>query len=262
MGQSPHFEFAGCEPLRPERPARVEMARALAPVKAVAQAPASSPVRRAMPQQAERSVIGLGGRLSYLFGRACGRIPGISYVRHRIVAVDIHTMPPMPRGYYARLIGPEELTGHRIDACAAVQAERFAAGMLCLGAFNGRDALVGVTWLDREAHDERVLGVRFRLPTHAAWDGGLWIDEERRLSRAFVALWAGIRCWLDEQGLRQSISSIADYNAASLAAHRSLGARVIGHVAVLRVGGYQLTFGGKGGRARLTRAGQRPEIRL
>lgn len=252
MGQHPPLGIAEYTQIRPERSAGAKIAHPAIP----------APVRRAMPQRAQRSIIGLGGRISYLFGRVCAFLPGITYVRHRIVAVDAHNMPPMPRGYSARLIGPEELAGHRIDADAAVKAERFAAGMLCLGAFNGRDMLVGVTWLDMETHDETVLGVRFRLPQHAAWDGGLWIDEERRLSRAFVALWAGMRCWLDHQGLRQSISSIADYNAASLAAHRSLGARVVGHVAVLRIGRHQLTFEGNRILPRLTRAGQRPEIRL
>jgi len=238
MGQQPPSGFAGYEPLR--------------------RAAVSTPAR----QHAQRAIIGLGGHLSYLFGRLCGRMPGLFYVRHQIVAVDSENMPPMPRGYSARLIEATELAGHAIDASLSVQTERFAAGMLCLGAFNSRDALVGVTWLDTGANDEKVLGVRFELPPHAAWDGGLWIDEERRLSRAFVALWAGVKVWLEEQGLHQSISSIADYNAASLAAHRSLGARVIGHIAVIHFGRYQLTFGGKRALPRLTRVGRQPEIRL
>jgi hypothetical protein len=211
---------------------------------------------------AQRAIIGPGGHLSYLFGRLCRRMPGLFYVRHQIVAGDSENMPSMPRGYSARLINAEELAGHAIDASLSVQTERFAANMLCLGAFNSRDVLVGVTWLDRRAHDEKVLGVRFALPPHAAWDGGLWIDEERRLSRAFVALWAGVKVWLEEQGLHQSISSIADYNAASLAAHRSLGAQIIGHVAVIRFGRYQLTFAGKRTLLCLTSVKRQPEIRL
>lgn len=237
MGQQPPSGFAGYEPLR--------------------RAAVSRPARHA-----QRAIIGPGGHLSYLFGRLCARMPGLFYVRHQIVAVDRQNMPPMPRGYSARLIKAGELAGHATDASLSVQAERFAAGMLCLGAFNSRDALVGVTWLDTRVHEEQVLGVRFALPPHAAWDGGLWIDEERRLSRAFVALWAGTRVWLEEQGLHQSISSIADYNAASLAAHRSLGARVIGHIAVMRLGRYQLTFGGKRVLPRLTHVARQPEIRI
>jgi L-amino acid N-acyltransferase YncA len=63
----------------------------------------------------------------------------------------------------------------------------------------------------------------------------LWVDEERRLSRAFVAIWAGVGEWLAREGLRETLSSVADYNAASIAAHRRLGAQVFGRVGVVRV---------------------------
>ncbi|MFT3967174.1 MAG: hypothetical protein QM690_14965 [Sphingobium sp.] len=205
-------------------------------------------------------IIGRSGRLSYLLGRLCGKLPGVLYVRHLLVAVPAEHLPAMPRGYSARPLRPEELAGHRIDADAATQAERFAAGMTCLGLFDRHDALLGVTWLGRDMHEETVLRIRFRLPSGSAWDGGLWIDEERRIGRAFPALWAGVRQWLEAEGLHQTISSIADYNAASIASHRRLGARVIGQVGVIRIGRLQCTLGGRP-RARWTCA-RWPEITL
>ncbi|HEX7871526.1 MAG TPA: hypothetical protein VF475_01355 [Sphingobium sp.] len=191
------------------------------------------------------SIIGRSGRLSYLLGRLCGKLPGVVYVRHLLVAVSAEDLPAMPRGYTARILRPDELAPHRIDADTETQRERFQAGMTCLGLFDRHDALLGVTWLGRAVHEETVLRIRFRLPPDAAWDGGLWIDEERRMSRAFIALWAGVRQWLEAEGLDQTISSIADYNAASLGAHRRLGARTIGQVGIIRIGPVQCTWGGR-----------------
>ena len=207
------------------------------------------------------AIVGRGNRLSYLFGRLCDRIPGVSYVRHVLVVIDRDQLPAMPRGYVVRSIDATELAGYRIDADATVQAERFAAGMVCLGAFDGQGTMVGVTWVEPDAHAETVLRVRFRLPADACWDGGLWIDEERRLSRAFVAIWAGVGLWLEQRGKRRSVSSIADYNTASIAAHRRLGARTIGHVAVFRIGPTQLTMGGHIG-MRATWGTRWPEVPL
>jgi len=206
---------------------------------------------------AAHSIIGRSGRLSYLAGRLCGVLPGIVYVRHWLVAIAAADLPAMPRGYTVRALAADDLTGQRIDADAAKQAQRFAAGMTCLGLFDRHGALLGVTWLGREVHDETVLRIRFRLPARTGWDGGLWIDEERRVGRAFVAIWAGVRIWLEAEGLDGTVSSIADYNAASLASHRRLGARTVGAVSVLRVGRWQWTW--NGGRVRWTRGGM-PEI--
>lgn len=214
-----------------------------------------------MHGRASHGVIGVSGWLSYLLSRLCGAVPGLDYIRHLVVAVPAAQIPPMPRGYGARALPAAELAGHCIDACPRVQAERFGAGMTCIGAFDAKERLVGVTWIGRAIHDEPVLQVRFRLPRHAAWDGGLWIDEDRRMSRAFVAVWAGVGQWLEQEGLGLTISSIADYNAASLAAHRRLGAQALARVSVLRIGSMQLTLGA-GARPRWSRPKRRPEIDL
>lgn len=212
-----------------------------------------------MRGSAVHSIIGRTGRLSYLAGRLCGMLPGVLYVRHVLVAVPVASLPAMPRGYSVRPLTPEELAPHRIDADTVTQAGRFAAGMTCLGLFDRHGAMPGVTWLCRDVHEETVLRIRFRLPAGMAWDGGLWIDEERRMGRAFVAIWAGVRAWLEAEGLTGTISSIADYNAASLASHRRLGARTVGTVSVLRIGRWQWTLGG--GRVRWT-TGEMPEMPL
>lgn len=204
----------------------------------------SSSQKDARASAAIGAIIGRSGRLSYLFGRLCDRTPGLLYVRHLLFVVSADSLPAMPRGYATRPLHPAELAGARIDADAEVQAERFAAGMTCLGLFDRHDALLGVTWLARGTHDETLLRVRFGLPDGLAWDGGLWIAESHRMGRAFSALWAGVRHWLEAEGLAGTISSIADYNAASLAAHRRLGARCVGQIVALRIGRWQCTLSG------------------
>ncbi len=190
-----------------------------------------------------RTIIGRSGRLSYLFGRLCARLPHVEYERHLLVAMSTDRIAPMPRGYTVRPVGGAELARYRIDASPMVQKHRFAAGMTCLGVFDRHARLSGVTWLGSLLHEETVLRVRFLLPSGTAWDGGLWINEGCRLSRAFPALWAGVGAWLETQGLHRTVSSIADYNAASLAAHRRMGAKVIGQVGILRIGSVQCTMG-------------------
>jgi len=90
-------------------------------------------------------------------------------------------MPKMPRGHVVRELSADALKTLVIDAPLDVQADRFARGLICLGAFDG-EVLVGVNWLARGQYDEDEVDVRFLLPDDAAWDTGLWIREDRRPS--------------------------------------------------------------------------------
>ena len=79
----------------------------------------------------------------------------------------------------------------------------------------------------------------FRIPAGTAWDTGMWVHPDHRLGRAFSALVAALGEWMGRQGVAGSYSRIADYNLASLTAHRRLGARMLGHFGVLKVGNWQ-----------------------
>jgi hypothetical protein len=96
-------------------------------------------------------VIGYSGRLSYLLGRICGAVPGLGYARHLLMTVPAENIPSMPKGYAARVLSALDLTGQEIDASPQIQAARLAAGMVCIGAFDSKDRLVGVTWLGKGA---------------------------------------------------------------------------------------------------------------
>lgn len=186
--------------------------------------------------------LGTTTTLSYAIGRMAARIPGVSWHRYRLIAVPLSGMPKMPRGHSVRELSSGELKTLVIDAPLDVQADRFARGLICLGAFDG-EVLVGVNWLARGQYDEDEVDVRFLLPDDAAWDTGLWIREDRRLGRAFAALWAGTGAWLAAHGLKRSLSRIADYNVGSLRPHQRMGGTRLGRLTALRLGAWQITEG-------------------
>lgn len=186
--------------------------------------------------------LGMRTTLSYAAARLAARSGAFAYHRYLLMAVPRAGMPAMPRGFNAREIGADELRRLAIDASPDVQAARFGQGLACIGAFSG-DELVGVNWLKRTSYDEDEVRVRLLLPADAAWDTGLWVAPERRLSRAFAALWAGTATWLAGQGLARSMSRIADYNLASINSHRRMGGVTLGSMAVTTIGGLQIAAG-------------------
>ena len=190
-------------------------------------------------------MLGLIGMSSYALGRLVTRSRFVSYHRSRLLAVPTSAMPVMPRGYRVEVLSLEALSIHAIDVTAAVQAKRFSKGASCLGAFNDRDALVGVIWLAAGSYDEDDNHVRYLLAHDAGWDTGLWIAPEYRMSRALSALWAGTAEWLRVRDLAWSVSKIADYNWRSIHAHRRMQPVFLGHFTVIRLGLWQLTTRGR-----------------
>lgn len=183
--------------------------------------------------------MGLATTISYAAARASAASRVFDYHSYLIIAVPRQSMPQPPRGYDVREIDAATLSTFNIDASLQVQQARFDSGLTCIGAFEG-DNLVGVNWLGTESHVEDEVHIRYLLPEDAAWDTGLWIRPERRLSRTFAALWSGSAKWLETRRLNRSMSRIADYNSASLSAHRRMSAEVVGTLTVLGVGGWQL----------------------
>lgn len=190
-------------------------------------------------------VLGAMGLASYAAAYLCVKLRGVSYDRFMLVAVPAADLPAMPKGWTYRMLAPEDLARIAIDVGPQIQAQRFAAGMECLAVFDRKGDLAGVSWLARDAYRERHLEVRFQLPANAAWDTGLWVPQDKRMGRAFAATWAAIRAWLEHEGLDWTLSSIADYNIPSILAHRRLGAKVLGHVVVVRIGRRQFTIGAR-----------------
>lgn len=204
-------------------------------------------------------ILGVAGVASYALARVAVRSGLLAFYRYAIVATPQQRMPTMPKAYVVRSIDPAELARHSIDAPPKVQADRFAQGMTCLGAFNGKDELVGVTWLIEGGLIEDDVRVRFEVPERCCWDTGLWIAPAHRLSRAFAAIWAGTALWMAERGLAHSVSRIADYNLASILSHRRMGAVTLGHHSFMKIAGWQYSWST---RPRLLRIGEGKAARL
>lgn len=198
-----------------------------------------------MPTMLAFKVIGTIGLASYAMAYASTKMRHVSYMRYKLIALSADSLPDMPRGYSFRELGADELAGFTINIDRAAQAERFEQGMICLGTFDRAGALIGIIWLARRIHSEGDLHLRYHLPENAAWDTGLWIPEDKRMGRAFSAVWGSVKQWLRQEGLEWSMSSIADYNISSILAHRRLGSVRLRYIVVLRVGRMQMTIGAR-----------------
>lgn len=212
-------------------------------------------------------MLGLIGAASYLAARAARGMGTLAWHRYAILAQPRAGLPVMPRGYAVRELAAAELAGlaqegQAVDASAAVRAERFAAGLTCLGVFDRHAALTGLVWLGQGTYREDEVAVRFVIPPRCCWDTGLWIAPEHRMGRSFAALWAGVGQWMDARGLGHSLSRVADYNLPALTAHRRMGAQVLSHRSFLRIGGWQWAGEAQPRLVRLGPAGAAAELDL
>lgn len=74
----------------------------------------------------------------------------------------------------------------------------------------------------------------------AVWDFDVAILPQYRMSRLFSYLWSRASSELAAQGIRHSVSRVSAFNGASLAAHRRLGARIVGKALFVCIGQCQL----------------------
>ncbi len=188
-----------------------------------------------LPTATTLQMLGLAGVLSYAAARFAARAGMLGYNRYSLVAVPVEGMPEMPRGFRVEQLDADALAGHSIDVSSEVQATRFAQSLVCLGAFNTKNELVGVNWVGCGPFLEDEVHVRFYVPKEAGWDTGLWVRPENRLGRGFAALWAGTANWLCAHDRAWSMSRIADYNLPSILSHKRMGGVITGHVTVVRL---------------------------
>ena len=194
---------------------------------------------------------------SYWLARAAARLPGVAWHRYRLVATPAAGMPArLPAGWRVAQGGPcpPELCP---PAAAGFRARQ---GMTCLVVAPPAGAPAGAIWLVAGPFDEDEAHLRFLPPAGWAWDTGLYVAPRARGGRAFAAIWAAARQWLEARGLAGSMSRIADYAAPVLAAHRRMGARDLGVVATLRAGRRVQVWGARP--ARTTLDGPRALVQL
>ncbi len=195
-----------------------------------------------MPSLTTFKQLGLASSASYALARLTAHVRGAEWHRAHVVAIPRSGMPPMPRRFTVRRVTLADLAAQPIDISPEQQAARLAQGIECLAAFNADGALTGVVWLCAHGCSEGDIALHTTPPPGAAWDTGMWIHPDHRMGRTFQALWAAVGEWLAARGLAWSISAIADYNVASMGAHRRMGLIVIGQMGGLRLGPWQYVW--------------------
>jgi GNAT superfamily N-acetyltransferase len=190
--------------------------------------------------------IGFGNAVLFALSRLCESLCG---GHAHIVKYNITVQPIVGPAAAADRAGSFEMTWadaesallEEVDRPAEIIRSRFAQGARCLvAAHKGR--LAGFLWFVVGPYDEDEVRVRF-VPEprgRVAWDFDVMVKPEYRMGRLFSYLWNRAGAELRRDGVEHTISRISAFNAASLAAHRRLGARVVGSVFVLSAGPWQL----------------------
>lgn len=141
-------------------------------------------------------------------------------------------------------------------------AWRFRQGARCLAALK-EDRLVGFLWFVEGPYEEDEVCCTFRPQPHgyAAWDFDIYVFPRYRLGPVFSVLWAAACDALTARGHVSTASRISAFNPASLAAHRRLGALLVGKALFLRFGHVQVMFATLPPRLHVRgRKGRRPVI--
>jgi GNAT superfamily N-acetyltransferase len=187
-----------------------------------------------MPLAQTLSIIGVAGVASYAFARLAVRTGWVRWYRYAVIHLPREGLPRMPAGFSA-----DEALAIETGSTEEFRRNRMRDGMSCIVVRNRKGECVAAAWIGPGDCAEDDVALRFRIPAGTAWDTGMWVHPDHRLGRAFSALIAALGEWMDRNGIAGSYSRIADYNLASLTAHRRLGARMIGHHGVLKLGPWQ-----------------------
>jgi hypothetical protein len=130
----------------------------------------------------------------------------------------------------------------QIDRPSSVIAARFAQRARCLAATVEGSRLAGFLWYVPGPYEEDEVRARFCPKPDGAtvWDFDVSILPQYRMSRLFSYLWSRAACDLGVLGVTHSVSRVSAFNAPSLAAHRRLGARVVGRALFVCIGSVQV----------------------
>ena len=130
----------------------------------------------------------------------------------------------------------------RIERPQAVLASRFAQGARCLLATREDGEFAGFLWFVIGPYEEDEVRARFtpQPAGRVAWDFDVAIAPRFQMSRLFGYLWEIASKEMHAAGVLFSMSRISAFNSVSLASHRRLGARIVGHATFLCVGRLQV----------------------
>ena len=147
---------------------------------------------------------------------------------------------------------------------AAVIQQRFDAGAVCLVA-TVKGEFAGTLWIAHGQYNEDEVRCLYRLetPARCVWDFDMYVSPRFRGGRILARLWQAADERLAAAGVGWSFSRISLLNAASLAAHRRMGAKRAGTAAFLVLGPVQIAFFSQAPLLHISLTpAQRPTLRL
>ena len=129
----------------------------------------------------------------------------------------------------------------QVERPPAVIAARFAQGARCIVA-SRQERLAGFLWFVVGPYEEDEVRARF-VPGpagSAAWDFDVLVLPEYRMGRLFSYMWNRAAAEMWALGVRNTLSRVSAFNAASVASHRRLGARIVASALFVCLGRWQL----------------------
>ena len=187
--------------------------------------------------------------LTYLLAQAVSRL---TRGHVRIISYDLVVQPmtdgldlPEHRGKdieIREIVAGDPLLA-AMDRPAEIVDFRFQQGARCLVALK-KGELAGFLWWTQGPYTEDEVRCVF-IPEpqgQAIWDFDVYVAPRYRFSPIFPCLWNSLTKQLFAQGYRYSCSRISAFNPASLAAHRRLGAEVVGRRLFICLGRWQLSM--------------------
>jgi hypothetical protein len=198
--------------------------------------------------QGRVATIGLANTLLYATSRLLdvlfdGRIRIVKYYFvAQAVSAQAMKIPTRRGAFTFEFVGPESPMFRGVDRPATVIAARFAQGARCLVATDHEAQFAGFLWFVIGSYEEDEVRARFDPGPagQAAWDFDVSIVPRYRMGRLFGYLWERASAELATRGVRHSLSRISAFNGPSLASHRRLGARIVGHALFVCIGRVQL----------------------
>jgi hypothetical protein len=189
--------------------------------------------------------LGVVTTISYAFARLLQRLLKLDMIHYHFYAQPISRTPRVPERkssqYVFELLHQNSTLLTQLDRPDYVIENRFDQGAVCIAARKG-DLFLGCIWLIKNRYVEDEVRAVYHFPDSTVWDFDVYVSPTKRLTPLFAALWDKADSWIKSQGAQASLSRISAYNASSIRAHVSSGAKKIGWMIAIRGNRYQLTF--------------------
>lgn len=200
-----------------------------------------------MPLQQLVKQLGVANASLYLINKLAGILSiDLSFNKYYFVSQLLSEKALLPEGKGQQLrvveVLPDDIDLHQCFRPAAVIADRYAQGAVCLAAYKGEE-FAGCLWYVKPCYREDEVRCLYELSSEqAVWDFDVYVEPKFRLSPVFLKLWDEASAKLLSEDCCWSLSRISAFNAMSLSSHKRMGAKIIGWAVFMRLGIIQITM--------------------